>query len=61
MMWCFHKWTEIERTYNPPAYGATVENASDNVIQSVAFGITNITQKCNKCGRTEVSTAIGKV
>lgn len=61
MFGCKHQWEEVSRTYTPPRTNATVKNTDAETIRMIAFGVTNITQRCTLCGRSDVNTVIGKV
>jgi len=58
---CKHQWGELERRHTPAIPNSSAEGVSEETIQMVMFGITNITQRCAVCGRTDVTTVVGKV
>ena len=54
-------WEVVSRTYVPPAAPTgSIKGASEYVFLRFVYGFTNITQRCTKCGKLEVTSCYGK-
>ncbi len=57
-----HAWVDEKQSYSPPVTGlASVDVRSDELAKAVFYGITNITQRCRKCGEVKVIQVSGRV
>jgi hypothetical protein len=58
---CQHAWKLIGVNYNEPPDGLmSVRNSSEEFAREAMYGVTTLTQRCEKCGWTEVTTQIGR-
>jgi hypothetical protein len=55
-----HEWETTGAEFNPGVLGLSKATGSYEFMMSLAYGFTNITQKCQTCGRVEVTTASGR-
>lgn len=59
---CDHRWVEVGRTFTPPPpVPPKLENSTIEFGQQVIFGLTNIEQRCERCGRVDVAQFTGKL
>jgi len=55
-------WVTTGTQYMPPAdHLRSADSLSQESIQAVLYGITNLTQVCSICGWAEITTVPGKV
>ena len=57
-----HRWRVKRRVYNPPRTDMVKfwqGSMSEAGVMSVLYGITSLEQKCEICGKTEISWAPG--
>lgn len=58
-----HQWVETKRNFNLPSEYTKMkqENASDALIMRLVYGVTNIEQQCEVCGKIEIVSMSGKI
>jgi hypothetical protein len=59
---CKHpEWVEVGRTYTRPPETVKLGHGSQELIERITFGVTNIELRCSTCGDRKVVTVTGKV
>lgn len=56
-----HRWVTTGVLYTPPSPSGSVSRATDELMLLLTQGITNITQRCTRCGRVDVQRHPGRV
>jgi hypothetical protein len=60
-MFCRHQWVGVAQAFNPPRLEGPVKIGATEDVAQVLYGVTNIRERCTKCGRTRVVTVAGRV
>ncbi len=64
-MFCFHRWKEIKREYNPPLWDKFKTTSGGNYIPeailNAVVGYTNIEMECEKCKDKKIVHTQGNV
>lgn len=55
-----HKWEDVSCTYTPGVEEMGGEGITADFAQKAIFGITNIVQRCIKCGKISSHSFVGK-
>lgn len=58
---CKHPdWTVVARVYVPAAPPARASGVQPSTLLRLVYGFTNITQRCTKCGKVQVTSCVGR-
>lgn len=57
-----HQWEDVSVDYTAPRGRVkAVERATEDLIDRLMFGVTNVTQRCVECRKLDTYTVTGKV